>query len=260
MKILFVLGFPNPFAGAAWRIGFLAEMWSKKGIDVDVLGTFTPKTLNKKGSKLRKGKNSAFHIFNLIPRVYLKDHPSIFIINTLLAFLFSSVFLLAKRPSQAIISVPTGDVGLGVMIACKIAAIKYIIDYRDEWEDYTASKFKTGNKKLFYRYLKKITAYLYSKSSCTVTVSLSFKSSLKSRGVSNIILMPNGADTSIFNVMEKSEIRKKLNISTKDFVMIYTGIIGEYYKIGTIIRTFANNQQISNFKFLLVGDGPVSAI
>ena len=42
MNILFVLGRPNPFPGAAWtRIGFLAEDWSKKGHTIDVLGAFS---------------------------------------------------------------------------------------------------------------------------------------------------------------------------------------------------------------------------
>ena len=32
MKILFILGFANPFAGAGWtRIGFFADKWSRKG-------------------------------------------------------------------------------------------------------------------------------------------------------------------------------------------------------------------------------------
>jgi len=42
LKILFVLGCPNPFPGAGWtRIGFFAEIWSNKGHKVDVLGAFS---------------------------------------------------------------------------------------------------------------------------------------------------------------------------------------------------------------------------
>jgi len=41
LKVLFVLGFPNPFPGAGWtRIGFLAEDWSKKGHSIKVVGAF----------------------------------------------------------------------------------------------------------------------------------------------------------------------------------------------------------------------------
>lgn len=46
MRILFFLGFPNPFPGVAWtRIGFFAEAWSKKGHEVDALGAFSYKSL-----------------------------------------------------------------------------------------------------------------------------------------------------------------------------------------------------------------------
>jgi hypothetical protein len=48
MKILFVFGFHNPSASAAWtRIGFSAENWSKGGHEVDALGAFTPTRLSK---------------------------------------------------------------------------------------------------------------------------------------------------------------------------------------------------------------------
>ena len=49
MKILFVLGSPNPFPGAGWtRIGFFAEDWSKKGHAVEVLGAFNHKTFRQR--------------------------------------------------------------------------------------------------------------------------------------------------------------------------------------------------------------------
>jgi len=39
MKILFVLGFANPFAGAGWtRIGFFADQWPRKGHIIEILG------------------------------------------------------------------------------------------------------------------------------------------------------------------------------------------------------------------------------
>ena len=53
MKILIALGHPNPVANAAWaRIGFLADSWSKQGHSVEVLGAFSPKSLDKRGSKI----------------------------------------------------------------------------------------------------------------------------------------------------------------------------------------------------------------
>ena len=50
MKILFILGFANPFPGAGWtRIGFFAEDWSNKGNAIEVQGAFNYALLQKKG-------------------------------------------------------------------------------------------------------------------------------------------------------------------------------------------------------------------
>jgi len=52
MKILFILGFANPFPGAGWtRIGFFAEDWSRKSHMIDFLGAFNYKAFSKKGVK-----------------------------------------------------------------------------------------------------------------------------------------------------------------------------------------------------------------
>ena len=254
IKLSICLGYPNPFPGAAWtRIGFFAENWSKKGFDIDVLGTFTPRTLHQRGSKLFGCKTS---IFNIIYTVYLGSHPFSFVINSLSAFLASTIFFIVKRPGVVLVSVPAGDVGLGVIMACKIARIRYIVDYRDEWEDYVSSKFRSGNQKSFYRLVKKLMTYLYLQSCLTVTVTSSFLSELKSRGVVNAVLMPNGADISVFRPHNRAEIRRKLNLGESDFVIVYVGIIGEYYKLDIMIKILANIRRSNDsFKFIIVGEG-----
>ena len=122
LRILFVLGFPNPFAGAAWtRIGFFADAWSKKGHTVGVLGAFSYKSLQKRGVR----KFGEVDIFNLVPQLGL-NHPLAFIINSLMSVIVSMFYLIADRPSIAIVSVPTGDVGLGAIMACRLLGVKYV--------------------------------------------------------------------------------------------------------------------------------------
>jgi hypothetical protein len=44
LRILFFLGFANPFPGAGWtRIGFFAKYFKDKGHDVAVIGVFPEK-------------------------------------------------------------------------------------------------------------------------------------------------------------------------------------------------------------------------
>ncbi|MGB9693708.1 MAG: hypothetical protein ACPLYF_02580 [Fervidobacterium sp.] len=109
MKLLFVLGFANPFPGAGWtRIGFLAEDSSRKGHTTEVLGAFSFKAFSKRGVK----KVGGINIFNIIFNMSL-THPIAFILNTLISFAVSTPVLLSRKSNVAIVSVPTGDIGIG---------------------------------------------------------------------------------------------------------------------------------------------------
>jgi hypothetical protein len=64
VRILFFLGFANPFPGAGWtRIGFLAKYFKDREYNVAVIGAFSPKSLNMAGFK----KWEKIPIYNVIP-------------------------------------------------------------------------------------------------------------------------------------------------------------------------------------------------
>jgi glycosyltransferase involved in cell wall biosynthesis len=256
LKTLFVLGFPNPFPGAAWtRIGFFAKDWSKKGHSVEVLGIFSYESLQERGAR----KIGNVNIFNLIFNVGL-GHPLVFTINSLVSFIVSTLFLIARKPSIAIVSVPTGDVGLGAIMACRLIGVKYVVDYRDEWEEYEISLTNCRNKKSFYSAVKKLMASLYSKSHLKVAVTSSFISHLEHRGVTNIRLVPNGADVTVFNPYDKYGARKKLGLNANDFIIVYSGIIGAYYRLEIVIKALVKLRDvIKNIKFIIIGEGPALA-
>ena len=57
MRILFVLGFANPFPGAGWaRIRSFAEEISRNEYEVDVLGAFSYTSFKKRKVVRRKKK------------------------------------------------------------------------------------------------------------------------------------------------------------------------------------------------------------
>ncbi|MCK4884869.1 hypothetical protein KAS24_02250, partial [Candidatus Bathyarchaeota archaeon] len=81
MKILLILGSPNPFPGAAWtRIGFFAKSWANKTNQVDVLGTFTYKAIKKRGAR----KLGKMNIYNISPHM-VSSHPFFFAMDTLIS-------------------------------------------------------------------------------------------------------------------------------------------------------------------------------
>jgi glycosyltransferase involved in cell wall biosynthesis len=250
---LFVLGFPNPFPGAGWtRIGFFAEDWSKKGHAVEVLGAFSYKAFHKRGAKRMGGIN----VFNLIFNMGL-THPLIFILNTLISFAVSTLTLLSRKPNAAIVSVPTGDVGVGALMACRLTRTKCVVDYRDEWEDYVISLTDSNTEKFLYSVLKKLSASIYAKSQIVTAVTPNLVDSLKSRGVANVRLVPNGADVTVFKQYDKNIIRRKLGLGNNDFIIVYSGGIGGYYKLDNVIGALTKLlSQTKNVKLLMIGDGP----
>ncbi|MHA1583359.1 MAG: glycosyltransferase family 4 protein [Candidatus Baldrarchaeia archaeon] len=253
MKILFFLGFPNPFPGAAWtRIGFFADQWSRSGHFIEILGTFTYTSIKKSGVK-RLGK---VNIFNLIFHIGV-NNPLVFILNSLTSFIVSMIFLLARKPDIVIISVPTGDTGIGAMIACKLMRIKYVVDYRDEWEDYIISRSKSKITKKVYEIIKTLMTKVYAGSDLIVTVTPLFAKGLSFRGLKNVKIVPNGADVNVFKPCEKMVVRKKLGFREDDFILVYNGIIGEYYKLDIVIRALKKLEKDvrSKVKLLMVGDG-----
>lgn len=253
MKVLFVLGFPNPFPSAAWaRVGFFAKSCSKKHHSVEILGTFSLQTLNKRGVKNVDGCN----VFNLSFNLGFYN-PVCFIFNFLFSFLTTFHFLLARRPKITVISVPTGDTGLGAIMACTLLKASFIIDYRDEWEDYAISQITSNMGKPFYYIIKKFASHLYAKSKKLVTVTPNMILSLKKRGLTNIILLPNGADTSIFKIFDRVDSRYALSLNKNDFIIIHSGGIGGYYRVDIAIKAIAKMGDYlrHKVKLLLVGSG-----
>jgi len=250
MKILSVLGFANPFVGAGWtRIGFFADKWSRKGHIIEVLGAFSYKAFSKRGVK----RLSNINIFNIIFNMGL-THPLVFILNTLISFAVSTLALLSRKPNAAIVSVPTGDVGLGAIIACKLTRTKCIVDYRDRWEDYLISISKSRTTKNFYYAVKKLALRMYASCNLVVCVTPPCISYLKKLGMNKVKFIPNGADIKIFTPLKKSH---ELN----SFNLIYVGGATAYYRIDLVINALKllSNRNIRNFKLHIVGRIPQTA-
>jgi glycosyltransferase involved in cell wall biosynthesis len=250
LKILFLLGFPNPFPGAAWkRIGFFAEAWSKKGHPVEVLGTFSYETLDKRGTKKIGNEN----IFNLIFNMG-RDNPLVFALNSLISFIVSIYFLLARRPNIVVVSVPTGDSGLGMLVACNLLKVRHVVDYRDEWEDYATCLTNNRWHKFLYFVIKNLAMSLYAKSQQLIAVTPSSMNAVRQRGLTNLTLITNGADTKTF---KPSSARKRKTV----FTMFYSGYVGHYYRLDVVLKSLRKlvDRKFNNIRLVIAGQGDIGA-
>ena len=216
------------------------------------MGTFSYKSLQKRGVK----KQGEVNIFNIIFTLGL-EHPVVFVSNSFCSFMVSMLFLLARKPDVTVVSVPSGDVGLGALVACKLLKVEHIVDYRDEWEDYTINLTNSKVGRSFYSVIKKLMTALYAKCNLVTAVTPSFVTSLKRRGVTEVRLILNGADVTVFKQCDKDTVRKKLGLNEHDLIIVYSGGVGRYYKLDNVIRALAKLHNLKkDVKLLIIGGGP----
>jgi glycosyltransferase involved in cell wall biosynthesis len=187
----------------------------------------------------------------------VSSHPFFFTVDALISVAITLLFLVIKRPQLVIASLPPGDVGLGAIIACRISGTKYVVDIRDEWEDYEIDQ-SAGTKRLAYNWIKNLVSKILQKSCLVVTVTSFFAQELNRRGIKNVEVLPNGADTSVFRSGNRKDLRQKLGWDTNDFIIIYNGLIGDYYHFDGVLRalTRLEGELRNKTKLLLVGSGP----
>ncbi len=257
MNILFMLFLPNPHSGAAWtRIGFLADYFIKKGNNVTVSGTFNPFI----GEKSGRYKLNGIQILNVIPFVLrLNLFSAIFNILSLIFTCWLPFFV--TRPEIVIFSVPPGEsIVFSYLIAKLFKPKKIIFDYRDQWEDYAINQSRSSIYKISYTLLKSLMTKYYKISDLVVTVTDAFAHDLSSRGIKDVNIISNGADINLFkpefNTKSISLTRQKIGISDNDFVFIYSGMIGLYYKLDLVVKAFKSLLvDKTNIKLVLIGDG-----
>lgn len=84
--------------------------------------------------------------------------------------------------------------------------------------------------------IKNLMTWIYAKSDLTIAVSPLFAKNLYLRGVKNVKVVPNGADANIFVPYNKRSARRKLGLSEDDFIIVYNGLVGVYYKLDFVIE------------------------
>jgi len=255
MKILFFLGSPNPSPSADWtRIGFFAEHFKDRGCDVALVGIFSPKSLRMAGFKRWKG----IPIYNIIPTFWIENIFSL-AFNVLSSMILAPIIFLALRPRIVIISLPSGEPSVGAYLASKFAHAKVISDVRDEWEDYVIGKASSKVFKGAYRLLKTLMTSLYNRSDLVIAVTQSIACSLKLRGIGEVKIVSNGADVNVFRPYEKGAVRRRLGLKDDEFIIVYEGGVGGYYRLDVVVRALARleNEVRSKMELLIIGPGDV---
>lgn len=253
LKILFFLHSPNPFPGAQWRrIEFFAEFFESRGHEVSVVGAFSYMSMRKAGLTRIRG----IRLLNITPIIMMTNIVSL-IFNMVSSFFASIIPLLWLRPDIVIISVPVGETAFGPFVGTKLFRTKRVVlDYRDEWEDYAIKMAKSRIHRKVCESLKILMTKFYSKTYFVMTTTSAMAGDLSSRGLNNVKVVTNGADTHIFKPHDKNRVRSKIGLGLSDFIIVYSGGLGGYYRLDLVIKALEKiTFEKDNVRLVIIGRG-----
>jgi len=179
-------------------------------------------------------------------------------INTLLSF-YILPYLLVLKPKIILLSVPDSFPLIPAYIASKIIKAKFIIDVRDPAEEIclnSPSFCRKIDRLLFGRIMRKINYAIYKQADAIITVTPTAKMILERVLDRKVFVVPNGADLEYFRPKDKTEARRRLNFANDDFLILYAGTIGGYYKVADAIKVFKeldNTTSNRTIKLVLAG-------
>jgi len=182
-----------------------------------------------------------------------------YFINTILSF-YIIPYVLVLRPKIILLSVPDSFPLLPTYIVSKIIRdAKFIVDVRDLTEEIclnSSSFCGRIDRLLFGRIIRKINYALYKRADAIITVTPTAKMILEKVLERKVFVVPNGADLEYFKPEDKTEARRRLNFTNDDFLVLYAGTIGGYYRVADAIEVFkelSNTTSDRTIKLVLAG-------
>jgi len=176
------------------------------------------------------------------------------IIYQLFLLICISIYYPISKPN--IIYTRMGIFSLTPLFFSKIFKIPHIIRFGDD----IVEDMKIQNKNPFFVAIYKIIESINCKFSSKITaVTSNIKDTLQKRWLipfDKIVVIPNGANIEVFIGEDIKEARNKLNLKEECYYVEFVGGLERWQGLEYLIRTAPLVlKQISNVKFLIVGDG-----
>lgn len=174
------------------------------------------------------------------------------------SFVFSSLYGIAKSGKQDLIIVesPPLFIGFSAIIASWLKKAPYIFNVSDLWPESAVQLGLVTNKTII-RATEWLEGYFYKKAYKLSAQTQGIIDGLKRKNVSpeNILFLPNGVDTELFQPREKDiELEKSLELEGKT-VILYAGTMGYAHGIETALEAADILREDPDIFFLFVGDG-----
>lgn len=222
----------NDKEAAFRRVYFFTKYLVRNGLNSVCLG-FPIITVN------RVVKPSKHCLRTPVPLVSTRSTLVSSIVNTVLG-LFSVPYLLVLKPRVIVLSIPDYYPLIPVYLASKLIGAKLVIDFRDPQEEVCLHSSVLCGKldKLFVkRIIRRVNYAIYRRADAIVTVTETARKMLEDSLRVKVFTAPNGADLESFKPISRNHARKVLQLGDNDFIIVYSGLIGGYYRLTEVLKT-----------------------
>ena len=173
--------------------------------------------------------------------------------------LFVYGFMLCRRykPLCILSSMPPFETGASAWLLSKFGTSTLVIDLRDDWESAVRARFGRYFPSVIFNFIEKIASRVYSDAFVIFAATQTIANTVQGRGVATqTLLVPNGADTSVFIPRDESarkKIRMKYNFPLDKVIIVYcgTGTIS-YYRLDLIFSSLNSlPKQVKNKIYII---------
>lgn len=163
-------------------------------------------------------------------------------VKFLMILFFGFVFSRRLKLSHVVVSMPPLETGLSAWLLARLFRATLIVDLRDDWESAVGSQLTRYIPAKLVELLSKLSNRVYSFSASVFAVTQTIADIVKKRGIKvQTLLVPNGADTSLFtprNEEARRKIRMKHSLPVDKIVFVYCGSgINPYYRLDLLLAS-----------------------
>ena len=264
MRFLILTQFYPPETGAPQnRLSGLARELKAAGHEVSIL-TAMPNYPAMEIHERYKGKKYVRDQFEDIDVhrswIYVSKNRSV--ISRLLnyfSFTFSSMFYAGRIKGNfdyLMVESPALFLGISAWWISKRKRAKMVFNVSDLWPE-SAEKLGVITNRTFLKMATILEEWLYKKAFMVTGQTQGIVADIKKRFPNKTVhWLPNGVDESIFSFQRTVDVRKQLQFSEDDFLIMYGGIIGLAQGLDVILDAAKLLPAESKITYLLLGDGP----
>ena len=175
------------------------------------------------------------------------------------SFTFSSMFYAGRIKGDfdyLMVESPPLFLGISAWWISKRKNAKMVFNVSDLWPE-SAEKLGVITNRTFLKMATILEEWLYKKAFMVTGQTQGIVADIKKRFPNKTVhWLPNGVDESIFSFQRTIDVRKQLQFSEDDFLIMYGGIIGLAQGLDVILDAAKLLPAESKITYLLLGDGP----